>query len=118
MKALLEVELLHPGTVSQAEAGEREVRLGPGGQERLVGGLQGQQLVERHLAGLEGGQDVLDCLDGGGGGGGAGAAVLGAAARRALLAAAARAARHVGLARAVRRARRIVAEMCVIFLTP
>ena len=73
MEALLEVELLHPGTVSQAEAGEvREVRERPGRQQRLVGGLQGQQLVQGHLPGLQGRQDVLHRLDGGGGGGGGG----------------------------------------------
>ena len=74
----MEVELLHAGTVGQAEAGEREVREGgerPGGQERLgrdCRALQGQQLVQRQLACLQGGQDVLHRLDGGGGGRGGG----------------------------------------------
>ena len=36
VKALLEVELLHPGTVSQAETGEGKVRERPGGEQRLV----------------------------------------------------------------------------------
>ena len=64
----VEVELLHPGTVSQAQPRQGEVRESPGGQQGLGGGLEGQQLVEGHLAGLEGGQDVLHCLDGRGGG--------------------------------------------------